>query len=432
MLATIIRAWAMGLVRLYFPARGLSGAARVPAEGPVIVVANHPNGLLDPLVLRLALGRPVAFLAKSTFWQNPFFRACVEAFGALPVYRAQEADTAQNEQTFARAHALLRARGWLALFPEGKSHDLTTLQPLKTGAARIALGAGVPVTILPVGLCFSDKDVFRSGVAVAVGAPLVAQPGDPDDRAAVQALTARVAEALGEVVLQAEDAAVWRALLAVAHWSGATDLAEREARARVLAGRWRALLAADPDAAEAVAADVRRFARALRAVGVEDPFAVEAAEPTSQLAPLVLLAALAPPALIGAALAWVPYRLVRPLSWRLADGAADVVGTVKLLLGSTLLGATWLAWAALAAWAAAPGGAALAALAAVATLALAPVCGLAAVVFDERLTLRREALRGMAVRLFNPRFALALADRRRELAAQVQAALGPPPEAHPA
>jgi len=423
MFASAIRAWALCLVRVFFPTRAVGGATRVPAAGPVVVVANHPNGLLDPLVLRLALGRPVAFLAKSTFWDNLFFRQCVEAFGALPVYRAHEADTTQNERTFGKAHELLRGGGWLALFPEGKSHDATTLQPLKTGAARIALGAGVPITVLPVGLCFDSKAVFRSGVTVAVGVPLRVEPGDPDDRAAVQALTRRMGEALGEVVLQAEDAAVWRGLLAVAAWSGAADPVSREARARALAARWRSLLADDPAAAESVAADVRSFARALREVGVADPFAVEAAEPVSQVGPLLGLGLLAPVALVGAVMAWVPYRLVRPAAARIAGGAVDVMGTVKLLLGFSVLGLTYAAWAGLAAFLAAPTGLAAAVLAALGSLTLGPLAGWAALLYAERLALRRDALRGIGVRLFSPQVALALADRRRELAMRVEAAL---------
>ncbi len=419
----LIRLWALGLVRLFFPVRAISGAGNVPATGPVIVVANHPNGLLDPLVVRLGLGRPVGFLAKSTFWDTAFFRACMEAFGALPVFRPQEADASRNAETFARAGVILAAGGWLALFPEGTSHDGTVLQPMKTGAARIALDAGVPVTILPVGLCFADKDVFRSAVALAVGVPFVVEPGSSGDRAAVDALTDRIGEALGEVVLQAEDAVVWRAMLAVAFWTGVTELSAREARARQLAARWRVLLADDPAAAEQIAAEVRSFSRMLGALGVEDPFAIEVAAPREVVAGLWSLLALAPVAVVGAVLAWIPYRLVRPLAWKAAGGAQDIVGTAKLLVGSLVLGATYVAWAIAAAGTQAPDPVRTSA-ALFAALVLGPLTGLGALVFDERLSLRRQALRGIAVRLFRPQVALAVAARRRELVSTVEAALG--------
>jgi len=412
----LIRAWALGLVRLFYPWRAVSGAERLPSTGPVIVVANHPNGLIDPLIVRLAVGRPVAFLGKSTFWDNPVSRLGMQSFGALPVYRAHEADTRQNERTFAACHDLLREGGWLALFPEGKSHDETTLQPLKTGAARIALGAAAAgLHVVPVGLLYEDKAVFRSPVAVAIGRPIPVEPGDPADRAAVAALTERIEDALGAVVLEAENATLWRAMLAVAHWTGAATLAAREEKARALAAAWRRLLAEDPAGAEAIVADVTRYQSALQSVGVRDPLAIEEAAPASAAPGLLFAALLAPFALVGALLAWLPYRLVRPLSARLARGHVDVIGTIKLLLGFVVLAPVYLAWAALAArWS--PGAGA-------AMLLVGPLTGLAALRFDEVLSRRAEALRGMSLRLFRPQVALALAERRRELAARVEAGL---------
>lgn len=400
-LNALIRLWALGLVRLFYPTRVVTGSSRIPHTGPVIVVANHPNGLLDPLLVRLCVGQPVAFLAKSTFWENPFFRRCVLAFAALPAYRAHEADTARNEETFAASAALLRVGGWLALFPEGKSHDATTLQPLKTGAARIALAAasaGAAVQVLPVGLLYADKDIFRSSVVIAVGEPFSVEPAAPEDREAVRALTRRIAEGLADVVLQADNAALWRSFLAVAHWTGAEDLAAREARARQLAARWRTLVDTSPEVAETVSAGVRKYARALAAVGVSDPFTLEDAVPAEQLRQVVPLLLLAPAALVGALFAWLPYRAVRPAAIALAKGHVDVVGTIKMLLGFIVLTATYLGWAGLAAGLALRFGAPVAAGAALSTLVLGPLTGLCALRFDERLELRREAFRGISLR----------------------------------
>ncbi|MFN7143790.1 MAG: 1-acyl-sn-glycerol-3-phosphate acyltransferase [Myxococcota bacterium] len=412
-----LRAAGLGLVRLFYPTLAVTGAP--PADGPVLLVANHPNGLLDPVVLRLGVDRPVAFLAKSTLFANPLGKRVMEAFSAIPVYRAKEADTAKNEETFALCRAHLRDGGWLALFPEGISHDLPALQPLKTGAARIALTSGVEgLRVVPVGLLYEEKEIFRSRVALAFGVPIPVPAGGEAGPEAVRALTARIAEALGDVVLQAENAEIWRGLLAVARWTspdGGRDLAAVERRARDLAAGYRALCARDPDRVSALVEDTRHFVRVLDAIGVDDPFALEAPPPAPirALLPLLLLA---PVALLGALLAWVPYRLVKPLALRLARGHVDIVGTLKALVGVLVLGATWITEAIVA-------GVGLGWPAGLGMLVVGPLTGLVALRWGERFALRREALHAGWLAATREPIARAVAERRRVLAEQIEGVL---------
>ena len=206
-------------MRLYYPARTIDGGERIPAGRPLVFVLNHPNGLLDPIVLRVASGRPSRFLAKSTLFGNPLGRLAMNAFGSIPVYRAHEAgtrsgDASRNEASFARCRAELATGGVLALFPEGVSHSDPEMRPLKTGAARIALSAEAEhdgrlgVTVVPVGLSYERKTTFRSSVLLVVGEPIDVAARLPayrqDERAAVTALTDEIGARLDEVVLQAE------------------------------------------------------------------------------------------------------------------------------------------------------------------------------------------------------------------------------------
>ena len=182
-ITALFRRLAEALVRLYYPARIVEGRERIPSGKPLVFVLNHPNGLLDPLVLRVATGWPARFLAKSTLFANPLSRLAMDAFGSIPVYRAHEAggraaDASRNDASFARCRAELAAGGALALFPEGVSHSDPQLRPLKTGAARIALSAEAEhdgmlgVTIVPVGLYYERKALFRSSVLLVVGEPI--------------------------------------------------------------------------------------------------------------------------------------------------------------------------------------------------------------------------------------------------------------------
>src|SRR5690349_23973638 len=104
---------------------------------------------MDPLVLRVVTGRRIRFLAKSTFWGNPFGRLAMDAFECLKIYRPQDlaaeaggsgagggaaaAARDRNEEAFARCRAELAAGAELALYPEGTSHSEPRLKPLKSG-----------------------------------------------------------------------------------------------------------------------------------------------------------------------------------------------------------------------------------------------------------------------------------------------------------
>lgn len=438
MIEGLVRESFLGLIRLFYPRIEIEGAARIPPGGPVLVVANHPNGLLDPLIICAALGRPVGFLAKSTLFKNPAGRLAMNAFGAIPVYRPKDGqDTRQNDATFAQARTQLFSGRWLALFPEGISHSETELQPLKTGAARIALGAEAErrfelgLRILPLGLIYEEKQTFRSRVALAVGEPFtiadLAGAHASDERAAVQALTARIHEGLARVVLEAETEELWRGFLAVASWTAdppTTALAAVTPRAQALASAYRQVSAEAPARAERVVEATRHFVRTLQAIGVRDPLALEAPAPTSgQIARAALpLFTLWPAALVGALLGWLPYRLVRPLANRLARGEVDIVGTLKLLLGLTVMAAAYGAEAIVAGLIAGP-------WAGVLVFALAPLCGFTALRYGELVALRREALEAWWLRVTSARLAAAIAARRAELAAAIEAELaqaGPP------
>ncbi len=141
-----------------------------------MLVANHRNGLVDGLLLMAALPRFPRFLGKSTLFRIPVLWPFLKLAGVVPVYRAQDgAPTARNRQAFAHAGRLLATGGLLALFPEGISHDWPALQPLRTGAARIALAAAgqgaAGVSTVAVALVYDDKQRFRSQALVKVGRP---------------------------------------------------------------------------------------------------------------------------------------------------------------------------------------------------------------------------------------------------------------------
>lgn len=254
----------------------------VPRSGPVLLVANHPNSLIDPLLVMAAAGRPTRFLAKAPLFGDPKVGWLMRWSRSIPVYRQGDDPTqmSRNDEMFRAVHAALAAGSAVALFPEGISHSESAMVPLKTGAARIALGAAVAVggdfPIVPVGLVFREKDRFRSAAHVVVAEPVawhdLAACGS-DDANAVRELTARIDTALRSVTHNLDtwrDAPVVETALAI--WESERRLpmdprqrAERHRRATAVLGEVRRVGDAE---GEALAAEVVRHQRRLTRLGL--------------------------------------------------------------------------------------------------------------------------------------------------------------------
>jgi glycerol-3-phosphate O-acyltransferase/dihydroxyacetone phosphate acyltransferase len=156
----------------------ITGATRIPDDRPCIIVANHFNGMVDAVLLAVIVRGVPRFVAKATLWRSLLLRPLLALAGLVPVSRPEDHEGSEidNATLFGRAHDLLAHGGMLAIFPEGTTHDHMELQRVRTGAARIALGAhdvGVKrIVIVPIGLTFDDKLALRSRVLARVGQPI--------------------------------------------------------------------------------------------------------------------------------------------------------------------------------------------------------------------------------------------------------------------
>ena len=129
------------LVRVFFCRVQVEGGELLPAPGPVVLVANHTNGLVDGLLLMATLRRYPRFLGKSTPFKIPPLWPFLKLAGVIPVFRTIDAGPGDgNVSAFATCHDLLQEGGLVAVFPEGISHDepslLLQLRPI-VGCARI-------------------------------------------------------------------------------------------------------------------------------------------------------------------------------------------------------------------------------------------------------------------------------------------------------
>jgi len=179
---------------------------RVPADGPVLLCINHPNNLIDSLVVAAALRRKVHFVAAAAMFRNPLVACFLRACGAIPIYRKEDDPDKldPNAKAFATCFQALERGRLIAIYPEGTTHAEARVQRLKSGAARIALGheAARPgeLSLVPVGLTFEARKSFLGRVLVSFGEPIPLTPyleaHREDPCKAVDALTRAIQRAM--------------------------------------------------------------------------------------------------------------------------------------------------------------------------------------------------------------------------------------------
>lgn len=156
-------------------------AARYPEKGPLIICANHPGAFLDPIVVAASSRRRIYFLAKAAVFKGAFAKWLLPKFNMIPIYRKQD-DPSQmhkNDETFAKCYEHLLKGDAILIFPEGVSITERKLKELKTGAARIALGAyaasnfKTEVKIICLGINYDDPHIFRQDVLVSYSEPIL-------------------------------------------------------------------------------------------------------------------------------------------------------------------------------------------------------------------------------------------------------------------
>ena len=426
------------VLRIFFRRIEVSGAEAVPPVGPVIFVLNHPNGLIDPAFLLCLAPRRVSFLAKAPLFRMAVVGAICRAFEAIPVHRRQDPESGlrKNAETFETARAVLLRGGTIAVFPEGGSHSDPKLRPLKTGTARIALGAvaALPATlalqIVPVGLYYRAKQTFRSVALLHFGNPFPVErielasgaepPAEP-----VRALTTRIEEGLRALTLEAEEANVHTLVARAQHiFSAVDDSAERlPSLAHEFALRRRFLVGYDvarrywPQRAALLQGRLERYESALDAAGLDALHLAPRRYSWRRvvayaLTSVVFLALGLPATLLGVLINYPAYRVVGWVATGVTKGDEDALATVKVLAATLLFPLTWMTalavvWLWRGAWAVAL------------ALPLLPLTGYVALHVAERFDRVLGATRAFFILLFRRRAFLRLTAERNEIQREI-------------
>lgn len=196
----------------------VTGKEHIPKVGPIILVANHPNTLMDPLIIASLTDQKIGFVANASIFVNRLATRIFNYFHVIPIYRKKDIETVEkldNRASFLKCHEYFESKGSLLIFPEGTSHYELKLREIKTGTARIALsyenekkfkGA---LRIVPIALDYSDAIQFRSIVSVTVCPEILLSTYEEifyeDEVAAVIELTGAIQRELSEIIPQTSD-----------------------------------------------------------------------------------------------------------------------------------------------------------------------------------------------------------------------------------
>ncbi len=341
------------LLRAYYPDLVVEGADRVP-DGPVIVAANHPNSLVDPVLVSVFMPRKIHWLAKHTLFGNPVSRSLLTALGAIPVKRRHEGgDRSSSDEVIRVAAEALTAGKAIGIFPEGRSHDDDQFGALKTGAGRMAVLAArdlaasqsaATVRVAPVMLHFSSKARFRTGALVHVAEALDVSPHDTPEE-----VTARLRAAMSEVMVHVDDSEqqhLLRDVRVLIRRRAALDPMHSDPREvhradRATARAIRRFHAEEPERLRAFASRLRAYVEALERKGLSVHSLEEVREPVMRRWTAM---ALLPIGLWGALHSIVPYRLTRAAGRKAARSTdRTMIALCTLATGAVLFPLFWLA-----------------------------------------------------------------------------------------
>lgn len=168
----------------------VEGVENIPKGESFIIAANHLS-VLDPVIIGVAVKRPIAYMAKKQLFEYPILREVIDSYGAFAVNREK-----LEISTIRTARAIISTKKWvLAMFPQGSREKSGIISKVTLGAAYLANKTGAK--ILPVSLVGSDvynPMPFAGNLVVKIGKPI--EPVDNSEEV-MRAWTASICDLTG-------------------------------------------------------------------------------------------------------------------------------------------------------------------------------------------------------------------------------------------
>ncbi len=163
---------------IYFRRIVFINGERLKTKGPMLVISNHPNTVMDPLMALYRLREQCNLLANYSLFKNPISNAILSTLYCIPIQRINDVPDGQplrNEEAFRRCNEHLLAGGSIYIAVEGTSYPERRIRELKTGMSRIAFSAEMQkdfelnLSILPIVITYFEPLKFWKEVVVEVG-----------------------------------------------------------------------------------------------------------------------------------------------------------------------------------------------------------------------------------------------------------------------
>ena len=186
----IVKLWLRTGLFFYYTRIKVVGRENIPKNKPIMLLANHQNALMDPLMIAMNCGVKPYFLARSDLFKNPLVSKFLHYLQMIPIYRFRDGrDTLKNNPAiFKKCGDLLVQGETVMLFPEGNHGILRRVRwPMRKGFVRMIFCAlekepNLDIRVLPVGLNYLEAEGFPDSVSMYIGKDFAVQDYyDPND-----------------------------------------------------------------------------------------------------------------------------------------------------------------------------------------------------------------------------------------------------------
>ena len=174
MLYSLLKIYARIVINIFCRKIQITNKQLLSSKGPLLLAVNHPNSVLDAVIVDTLFDQPVYSLARGDAFTKKWIARILKALKILPVYREREGKEHlhRNYDTFDACLEIFKKNGIVLIFTEALCENEWHLRPLKKGTARLAATAweeGIPLHVLPIGLNYSSFRLLGKNVHVNIG-----------------------------------------------------------------------------------------------------------------------------------------------------------------------------------------------------------------------------------------------------------------------